>query len=77
MEYWIVPSNDSTFRIADAIKANNGIVDWRQSNNFAVGDSVFIYKAKPEQRVVYRMEVIGVKIPEEDALEQEEFWTDS
>lgn len=76
MEYWIVPSNDGTFRIEDAIKANNGIVDWRQSNNFAVGDAVFIYKAKPEQRVICRMEVIGVKIAEDDALEQEEFWTD-
>lgn len=76
MKYWIVPSKDSTFRIADAIKANDGIVDWRQSNDFAVGDVVFIYKGKPEQRVVYRMEVIGVQIPEEDALEQEAFWTD-
>ena len=76
MDYWIVPSNDNTFRIADAIKANNGIVDWRQSNNFAVGDMVFIYKGKPEQRVAFRMEVIGVEIKEEDALDQEEFWTD-
>jgi len=76
MAYWIVPSNDSTFRIGDAIKANGGVVDWRQSNNFAVGDVVFIYKAKPEQRVVFRMEVTGVEINEEDALEQEKFWTD-
>lgn len=76
MAYWIVPSNDNTFRIADAIAANGGVVDWRQSNNFAVGDTVFIYKGLPEQRVIYRMEVIGVKIPEEEALEQEEFWTD-
>ena len=48
MKYWIVPSNDSTFRIADAIKANDGIVDWRQSNKFAVGDIVFIYKGHKE-----------------------------
>ena len=76
MKYWIVPSNDSTFRIADAIKANDGIVDWRQSNKFAVGDIVFIYKGKPEQKVVFRMEVIGVEISEEEALEQEAYWTD-
>ena len=76
MDYWIVPSNDNTFRIADAIKANNGIVDWRQSNNFAVGDMVLIYKSKPEQRVAFRMEVIAVGIKEEDAIDQEEFWTD-
>lgn len=76
MAYWIVPSNDSTFRIADAIAAHDGLVDWRQSNNFAVGDTVFIYKGLPEQRVIHRMEVIAVKIPEDKALEQEEFWTD-
>ena len=76
MDYWIVPSNDSIFRIADAIKANKGVVDWRQSNNFAVGDVVFIYKGLPEQRVIFRMEVLRVNIPEDEALEQEAFWTD-
>ena len=42
MKYWIVPSNNGTFRIGEAIKEQNGLVDWRQSNNFSVGDIVFI-----------------------------------
>lgn len=75
MRYWIVPSNDSTFRISDAIAAQGGLVDWR-TDKFSVGDSVFIYKGKPDQCVRYRMEVVEKGIHFEDALEQESFWTD-
>ena len=57
MRYWIVPSNDSTFRIGDAIKAQNGMADWR-TDKFSVGDIVFIYKTNPEKRIHYKMEVI-------------------
>lgn len=30
MKYWLVPSNDSTFRIGDAIKAQGGMADWSE-----------------------------------------------
>ena len=76
MKYWIVPSNDSTFRIGDAIKAQDGVVDWRQSNNYAVGDIVFVYISKPYHSIRYKMEVIKVKIDEDLHMDQERFWTD-
>ena len=76
MKYWIVPSNDNTFRIGDAVKSQDGLVDWRQSNNFAVGDIVFIYISKPYHSIRYRMEVIKVKIEDGDQYDQERFWTD-
>lgn len=75
MKYWIVPSNDRTFRIGDAIAAQDGMADWR-SDKFSVGDIVFIYKTKPEQRIRYRMEVIKTNLIFNDIFEQEEFWTD-
>ena len=75
MKYWVVPSNDSTFRIGDAIKSQNGLVDWR-TDKFSVGDVVFIYKTVPEKRIHYKMEVLKVKITFEEAMEQEPFWTD-
>ena len=75
MKYWIVPSNDSTFRIGDAIKAQGGLVDWR-TDKFSVGDIVFIYKTTPEKRIHYKMEVVKVKMIFDDAFEQEPFWTD-
>lgn len=75
MKYWIVPSNDSTFRIGDAIAAQDGMADWR-TDKFSVGDIVFIYKTNPEKRIHYKMEVIRVKMIFDEAFEQEPFWTD-
>ena len=75
MKYWIVPSNDSTFRIGDAIKAQNGLVDWR-TDKFSVGDIVFIYKTVPEKRIHYKMEVVKTKMIFDEAFEQEPYWTD-
>jgi 5-methylcytosine-specific restriction protein A len=76
MKYWIVPSNDHIFRIGDALKAQGGLVDWRMSNNFSIGDVVFIYKTKPEQRIRYRMEVVNVGLNIDEAFDQEPYWTD-
>lgn len=75
MKYWVVPSKDSTFRIGDAIVAQNGLVDWR-TDKFSVGDIVFIYKTIPEKRIHYKMEVVKVKLHFDEVLEQETFWTD-
>ncbi len=76
MKCWIVPSNDHIFRIGDAIQAQNGRVDWRMSNNFSIGDIVFIYKTKPEQRVRYRMEIKSVGLSIDEAFDQEAYWKD-
>lgn len=75
MKYWIVPSNDHTFRLGDAIAAQDGMADWR-TNKFSVGDVVFFYKTKPEQRIRYVMEVVKNKINFDEAFDQEAFWTD-
>lgn len=76
MRYWIVPSNDHIFRIGDAIKAQNGLVDWRISNKFSIGDVVFIYKTTPEQRIRYRMEIKSVGLSVDEAFGQEPYWED-
>ena len=75
MKYWIVPSKDSTFRIGDAIEAQDGLVDWR-TDKLSEGDIVFIYKTVPEKRIHYRMEVVKAKMIFEEAMEQEPYWTD-
>jgi 5-methylcytosine-specific restriction protein A len=76
MKYWIVPCNDHVFCIGEAIRAHEGLVDWRMSNKFSVGDIIFIYKSKPEQRIRYKMEVMSVGINVDEAMEQEAFWKD-
>lgn len=76
MKYWIVPCNDNVFRIGEAIQSHGGLVDWRMSNKFSVGDIIFIYKSKPEQCIRFKMEVVSVGINVDEALEQEAFWKD-
>ena len=82
MKTWIVPSKASTFLIEAALKANlneetkETFVDWRQSNDFGVGDVVFIYKTMPESRIRYKMEVIRVGLSFDEATDQEIFWKD-
>ena len=76
MKYWIVPSNDNVFQIQGALQAQGGLVDWRMSNNFAVGDKVFVYIAKPEHRIRYQMDVVAVGLKGESVLDQERFWVD-
>jgi len=75
MKYWLVPSNDSTFRIGEAIAAQGGMADWR-TDKFSEGDVVFIYKIKPEQCIRYKMEVVKARMIFDQAFEQEAFWTD-
>ena len=82
MKYWIVPCRGSIFLIDAALEANQDekvhttFVDWRQSNNFAVGDTVFLYKASPKSQVAYRMEVIATKLSFDESTDKEAFWKD-
>ena len=76
MKIWIVPSNDHTFRISEALQEQKGMVDWRMSNRFVAGDIVFIYMTKPEQCIRYRMEVVATGFDDATAFYQERFWVD-
>lgn len=76
MQYWIVPCNIGIYDIDSAISANGGYCWWRQNNNFAVGDVVFIYISKPVQAIRYRMEVTAVNVAETEQLMPEQWWVD-
>ena len=81
MKYWIVPCRESVFLIDVALKANqenngNTFVDWRQSNDFAVGDIVFLYKTSPKSQVTYRMEVIATGLSYDESTDKEVLWKD-
>lgn len=67
MNYWILPSNEETFRLSDYLKVSNQ-VDWRQHNNFEVGDVIFIYNSRPYHRIMHKMSVIRVNVPSVEYL---------
>lgn len=75
MNYWIVPYNEEVFRLEDLL-CRTDIVDWRQHNNFDIGDVVYIYNSKPYQRIRYKMEVIRINITASEYINDREFFTD-
>ena len=56
MNYWIIPANPKRYRLADVVR-ELPFVDWRQHNNFEVGDIVYIYNLRPDSQILYKMEV--------------------
>lgn len=74
MRYWIIPANPKLYRIADAIRDLNGIIDWKQHNNFEVGDIVYIYCSKPISQIIYKMEVIATNISREYTIADQQYW---
>ena len=74
MKHWIIPANPKLYRIADAIRDLNGVIDWRQYNNFEVGDIVYIYCSKPVSQILYKMEVIATNISREYTIADQQYW---
>lgn len=75
MKYWIVPSNSRKFDMEAALRANNGLLDWRVKN-VCVGDMVFMYKTMPDGCIKYMFEVVKTNFSLRDALNQKPFWKD-
>jgi len=73
MNYWLISSNDDIFLLDECLK-DNKIVDWQTSFHPNIGDIVFIYRAKPHQRINYMMEVTGINIPYRDSINDEIYW---
>lgn len=59
---WIVPANPKYYDLQKAFSENEEII-WKQSNNIAAGDIVFLYVTAPVSAVLYRCEAIAVDIP--------------
>lgn len=74
MRYWIIPANPKLYSIADAIRDLNGVIDWKQHNNFEVGDIVYIYCSKPISQIIYKMEVIATNISREYTIADQQYW---
>lgn len=54
----------------------NGEVDWRQNNNFDIGDIAFMYCAMPVGMITYMCEIIRVRNQHDDTYDDEEFFLD-
>lgn len=75
MNYWIISQNEEMFHLEDLLKEHD-VVDWKQYNNFEVGDIVYIYNSKPYRRIRYKMEVVRTDVPSSEYINDTIFWVD-
>lgn len=73
---WIVPSNSTTFDIEGCLQEFS-YAHWQQKKNFSIGDTIYIYCTKPEQRIKYKMVVCDVDMEySEDVEKEQKYWAE-
>lgn len=73
---WIIPSNTAIYDVISAFEKLSE-VDWRQNAKYKIGDMIYIYCAKPLQRIMFQTEVVAINIPFKDIINDKEFWVNA
>lgn len=75
MQKWLISANPKKYDHSSAF-AKFGYIDWIQNANFSVGDDVYIYCARPYQKIMYKTKVISIGLTFEEITNDKEFWKD-
>lgn len=59
---WIVPANPKYYDVEVELQAGKEIL-WKQSNNIAVGDVVYLYVTEPTAAIRFKCEATDVNLP--------------
>jgi hypothetical protein len=73
---WVISSNPATYKAKRSLE-ENGEMDWVTKNNFAVGDTVYVYEVishKGRGSIVYKTKVIKTNLLLKEKLDDREFW---
>lgn len=73
---WIMSANSEKFDHSGAFK-EWGYIDWKQSVNFAIGDVVYIYCSKPQQKVRYKTRVEKINMSFSKCQDNKKYWHDT
>jgi len=73
---WLLPSNNNIYDINNAF-LELGIIDWKMDRvKFNVGDIVYIYSSIPNQRIMFKCEIIKINVPLSEIMPDAKFWVD-
>lgn len=59
---WLIPANPKYYDVINCFN-DTDIIDWKQSNNIKVGDTVYLYVGHPYSSILYKCVVLEVNIP--------------
>ena len=61
---WIVPANLKYYDVISNLeKAEDNIINWKQSSKIEVGDIIYMYVAQPYSCILYKFRAVEVDIP--------------
>ena len=73
---WLISANSKIYDHAQSF-ATNGYIDWRQGNRkYNIGDTVYIYCAKPVKQLLYKTVVEKINLTKETMTDDKQFWRD-
>ena len=72
---WLISANKKIYN-HNASFERNGFIDWEQKARFSIGDIVYIYVSKPEQRIAFVAQVDEINKKFEYCVDDKEFWFD-
>jgi 5-methylcytosine-specific restriction protein A len=72
---WLISANGKKYRHADAFN-EIGYVDWRQTANYEIGDTAYIYSTRPLSKVQFKFTVEKNNMKFEEITDDKEFWID-
>lgn len=75
MGYWLRSANYKLYNHEKAFEENK-FIDWSQGNNkYKTGDIVFIYAAKPFQKIMYKTRVEKINLKFEETIDDKKYFT--
>ena len=76
MKYWIRPANINQFNLTKAYEEKE-VIDWTQTNNYEVGDIVYLCSTAPIQKVTHKCLVEKINIPSNEIFDDKNYWLDN
>ncbi|MRJ47087.1 HNH endonuclease [Fundicoccus ignavus] len=70
---WIISANGKIYDHSAAFE-RWGFIDWRQTANYEVGDTIYIYCTVPIQKVMYKTVVEKTNMTSDEIVNDEIFW---
>lgn len=72
---WIIPANSKIFDYEKAFSTYSQI-DWKQSANYQVGDTIYVYATIPVKKILYKTKVVAVDLGPSESYQNPDDWID-
>ena len=72
---WIIPANSKIYDYEKAFSTYEQI-DWKQSANYQVGDTIYVYATMPVKKILYKTKVVEVDLGPSESYRNTDDWID-